>query len=143
MSSPLDPTADLDPDAAAAHDTESDSDEELVVPALEEPALPTRSSRRIHTAPVTYRPWSRQTTLDRLTHDDAFRKQQKALLKTKVLQVLSQTRTFNGTITTYYPKSDTYHILFDDDDEEVYSFANIQKYIPGTPPPGHATVIDS
>ena len=79
-------------------------------------------------------PWSRQTTLDRFTHDDAFRKQQKALLKTKVRKFFPGHGTFHGTIT----KSDTYHILFDDDDEEVYSFANIQKYIPGTPP-GHAT----
>jgi hypothetical protein len=32
-----------------------------------------------------------------------------------------------------HPRSDTYHILFDDSDEETHSYANIQKYIEGTP----------
>jgi len=57
-----------------AHDTESDSDDEQVIPAPEEPALPTRSSRRVQTAPVKYRPPSRQTKLDRFNNDDTFRK---------------------------------------------------------------------
>ena len=72
----------------------------------------------MHTAPVQYRPPSRQTKLDRFNNDDAFRKQRTALLQTKVRKFFPGHGTFNGTITAYYPKSDTYHILFEDDDEE-------------------------
>ena len=133
QSPPLDPTSNVDPQEEDAHDTESDSDEEQVIPAPAEPALPTRSSRRVQTAPVKYRPPSRQTKLDRFNNDDTFRKQRTALLQTKVRKLFPGHGTFNGTITAYYPKSDTYHILFEDEDEEVDSYDKIQKYIPGTP----------
>jgi hypothetical protein len=57
----------------------------------------------------------------------------KALVNTKVCKYFAGYGTYHVIITWYYPKSDTYHILFDDSDEETDSCANIQKYIEDTP----------
>ena len=36
-------------------------------------------------------------------------------------------------VTEYYPASDTYSIVYEDNDTEVQSFKDIQSMIPGTP----------
>jgi hypothetical protein len=69
----------------------------------------------------------------RYNQDDTYRKQRLDLLKTKVRNFFQGHGVFERTIMSYYPRSDTYHIPFDDGDHELDSYANIQKYIPGTP----------
>ena len=41
--------------------------------------------------------------------------------------------TFNGTFTSCYLITDTYHVFIEDGDEETDSHDHIQKYIEGTP----------
>ena len=114
-------------------DTESDSDGELIEPMADTPPLPTRTSRRVRTGPVRYRPPSNQRPIDHYNQDADYRKKRTSLIKTRVRKFFPGHGTFEGTITSYYPTSDTYHILFDDNDTMVDSYANIQQYIPGTP----------
>ena len=125
----------IEPDSEEerANDTESESEEEPVVPDPNEAQLPTRSSTRVRTAPAVFRPSARLTAYDRYNQDDDFRTAREALLKTKIRKFFPGHGVFQGTITSYYPATDTYHLLFDDGDDEVDSYANIQAYISGTP----------
>jgi hypothetical protein len=93
---------------------DSDSDEEHMVSAVPEPPMPTGRSTRVRQAPVCFKAQARQTTYQRYNNDGSFRTTRDALV-------------------SYYPITDNYHILYDDGDEEVDTYASIQKYIEGTP----------
>ena len=121
-----------EPPEDPASDTESDSDEEIIVPPPKDGVLPTRNSTRIRTAPVAFKPSSKQSNQDRYNQDETFRNARFDLLRTKVKKFFPGYGMHNGVIDAYYPATDTYHILYDDDDEEVDSYEKIQKYIPGT-----------
>jgi hypothetical protein len=82
---------------------------------------------------VTFKAPAKQTAYQRYNNDESYRTTRNALVNTKVRKYFAGYGTYHGIITSYYPKSDTYHILFDDSDEETDSYANIQKYIEGTP----------
>lgn len=76
---------------------------------------------------------ARQTQLQRYTQDEAYHKARNDLVNTKVHKHFVGYGGYKGIITAYYPKSDTYHILYEDGDQEVDNFSTIQKYIEGTP----------
>jgi hypothetical protein len=86
-------------------------------------------STRVRQAPVSFKAQARQTTHDRYNHDDSFRTTRDALVNTKVRKYFPGYGIFTGVITSYYPITDTYHLLLDDGDEETDSSENIQKYI--------------
>jgi hypothetical protein len=88
---------------------------------------------RVRLLPVTFKPPAKQTAYHRYNNDESYRTTRDALVNTKVRKYFAGYCTYQGIITSYYPRSDTYHILFDDSDEETHSYANIQKYIEGTP----------
>jgi hypothetical protein len=111
---------------------DSDSDEEHMIPGVTEPPMLTKRSTRVRQAPVSFKAQARQTTYDRYNHDDSFRTTRDALVNTKVRKYFPGYGIFTGVITSYYPSTDTYHLLFDDGDEETDSYENIQKYIEGT-----------
>jgi hypothetical protein len=112
---------------------DSDSDEEHMVPAVPEPPMPTGRSTRVRQAPVSFKAPARQTTYQRYNNDGSFRTTRDALVNTKVRKCFPGHGTFQGIITSYYPITDNYHILYDDGDEEVDTYASIQKYIESTP----------
>ena len=85
-----------------------------------------------HPSPSNHRPDSRRL-YDQYNHDESFRTTRDALVNTKVRKFFPGYGTYTGTITSYYPITDTYHMLFDDGDEEIDSYVNIQKYFEGTP----------
>jgi hypothetical protein len=133
--------SDFDPEISAPANTsgeiedilpellDSDSDEEHMMPAANELPMLTRRSTRVRQAPVSFKAKARQTTYDRYNHDDSFRTTRDALVNTKVRKYFPGYGIFTGVITSYYPRTDTYHLLFDDGDEETDSYENIQKYI--------------
>ena len=88
---------------------------------------------RVRLAPVTFKPPAKQTACQRYNNDESYRTTREALVNTKARKCFAGYGTYHGIITSYYPRSDTYHILFDDSDEETDSYANIQKYIESTP----------
>jgi hypothetical protein len=110
-----------------------DSDEEHMVPAVPEPPMPTGRSTRVRQAPVSFKAPARQTTYQRYNNDGSFCTTIDALVNTKVRKYVPGYGTFQGIITSYYPITGNYHILYDDGDEEVDTYASIQKYIEGTP----------
>ena len=112
---------------------DSGSDEELRVPAVDKPADSTVRTLRVRLAPIVIKPPARQTHLQRYTQDEAFRASRDSLVNKPVRKTFVGYGTFPGIITAYYPKSDTYHLLYEDGDQEVDKFATIQKYIEGTP----------
>ena len=113
--------------------TDSESDEEQMVPAPPAPSIDNARVLRVRLAPVTFKAPAKQTAYQRYNNDESYRTTRNALVNTKVRKYFAGYGTYHGIITSYYPKSDTYHILFDDSDEETDSYANIQKYIEGTP----------
>jgi hypothetical protein len=100
---------------------DSDSDEEHVIPAVTEQPMLTKRSTRVRQAPVSFKTQARQTTNDRYNHDDSFRTTRDALVNTKVRKYFPGYGIFTGVITLYYPITDTYHLLFEDGDEETDS----------------------
>jgi hypothetical protein len=112
---------------------DSDSDEEHMVPAVTEPPMITGRSTRVRQAPVSFKARARQTTYDRYNHDESYSTKRNALVNTNVRKYFPGYGTFKGIITSYNPITDTYHILYDDGDEEVDTYDSIQKYIEGTP----------
>jgi hypothetical protein len=130
VSAPTDLSAEIDDILPELLD--SDSDEEQVIPATIDPPTPTRRSIRVRQAPVSFKAKSRQTTYERYNRDDSFRTMRDALVNTKVRKYFPGYGIYTGVITSYYPSTDTYHLLFDDGDEETDSYDNIQKYIEGT-----------
>jgi hypothetical protein len=92
----------------------------------------TTRSTRVCRAPVTFKPQARQSCYDRYNHIESLRTTRDALVKTKVRKFCPGYGTFNGIIISYYPITDSYHMLFEDDDEETDSYDKIQKYLEGT-----------
>ena len=112
---------------------DSDSDEEHMVPAVPEPPMPTGRSTRVRQAPVSFKAPAKQTKYQRYNSDADFRTTRDALVNTKVRKYFPGYGTFQGIITSYYPITDNFHILYDDGDEEVATYDSLQKYIEGTP----------
>jgi hypothetical protein len=112
---------------------DSDNDEEHMVPAVPEPPMPTGRSTRVRQAPVSFKEPAKQTKYQRYNSDADFRTTRDALVHTKVRKYFPGYGTFQGIITSYYPITDNFHILYDDVDEEVATYDNLQKYIEGTP----------
>jgi hypothetical protein len=104
-----------------------------MIPTVTEPPMLTKRFKRVRQGPVSFKAQARQTTYDRYNHDDNFRTTRDALVNTKVRKYFPGYGIFTGVITSYYPITDTYHLLFDDGDEETDSSENIQKYFEGTP----------
>jgi hypothetical protein len=133
--------SDFDPEEPAPADTsvdiedlqpapiDSDSDEEHMVPASPAPPMPTGRSSRVRQAPVSFKAPAKQTTYQRYNSDVDFRTTRDKLVNTKVRKFVPGHGTFQGIITSYYPITDNYHILYDDGDEEVANYASLQKYI--------------
>jgi hypothetical protein len=103
-----------------------------MIPGVTEPPMLTKRSTRVRQAPVSFKARARQTTYDRYNYDDSFRTTRDAPVNNKVRKYFPGYSIFTGVITSYYPSTDTYHLLFDDGDEERDSYENIQKYIEGT-----------
>jgi hypothetical protein len=99
--------------------------------AINEPPMLTRRSTRVRQASVSFKAKARQTTYERYNNDESFRSTRDALINTKVRKFPGY-GTFKGIITSYYPTTDTCHLLFDDGDEETDSYEEIQMYIEGT-----------
>ena len=112
---------------------DSDSDKDHMVPAAPAPPMPTGRSLRVRQAPVSFKAPSKQTKYQRYNSDAGFRTTRDALVNTKVRKYFPGHGTFQDIITSYYPITDNYHILYNDGDEEVDTYASIQKYIEGTP----------
>ena len=74
----------------------------------------------------------KQATLTRYTIDSDYKRQHDSLLHTEVTRYFPGHGTFKGKITKYYPATDTYSIIYDDNDTEVQSYKDIQSMIPGT-----------
>ena len=97
---------------------DSDSDEEHMVPAVPEPPMPTGRSTRVRQAPVSFKAPAKQTKYQRYNSDADFRTTRDTLVNTKVRKYFPGYGTFQGIITSYYPITDNYHILYEDGDEE-------------------------
>ena len=104
-----------------------------MVPAVPEPPMPTGRSTRVRQAPVSFKAPAKQTKYQRYNSDADFRTTRDALVNTKVRKYFPGYGTFQGIITSYYPITDNFHILYDDGDEEVATYDSLQKYLEGTP----------
>ena len=66
-------------------------------------------------------------------HSDKVHKETRdQLVNTTITKHFDGHGSFKGTIKEYYPSTDNYHILYEDNDDEVMTYKKLQKYIPGT-----------